>query len=446
VLPGSPPLPVEAEGAPARDHARPTRLRIMICIHRLILGGDIINAIEMAGHLRDRGHEVTLFAIHEEAEPALDLVRDSGLPILVVDQPRGLKSRIRMIREVAAFVRDRRIDVVHSFGHGDTYTMFVGAHGLARVPLVVNDYSMTLSASRPRRTPLVVGTRRVADEAKGRRGPVTLLEPPIDTELNAPGVVDGEAFRRALALGPDDLLLVIVGRLARVLKLPGLLASIEGVVRLDDRRITLSIVGDGEAKEQVVSCARAANATLGRPSVVLSGQMVDPRVAYEAADIVLGMGHSALRAMAFAKPVIVLGEAGFAVTLQPGTLPMFAYDGIFGVGDGGDAAARVSKELKALLDDPLLRTRLGAWGRSVAIRDFCAERAADVLEETYAAAATTPWSAIDWGLDGAWMARQYLPGKIKLLLGGHVEEGMAREWTPAPGGDGLVDGLDTRYR
>jgi glycosyltransferase involved in cell wall biosynthesis len=408
------------------------RLRIVICLHRLILGGDIINAIEMAGRLRDRGHEVTLFAIHEEAEPALALARDSGLPILVVDQPRGTRSRLRLIREVAAFIRDRKIDLVHSFGHGDTYTMFVGAHGLARVPLVVNDYSMMLSASRPRRTPIVVGTRRVADEARARRGPVTVLEPPIDTELNAPGIVDGAAFRRELALGPDDLLLVIVGRLARVLKLPGLLASIEGVVRLDDRRVTLAIVGDGEAKECVASRAKAANATLGRPSVVLCGQMADPRAAYDAADIVLGMGHSALRAMAFAKPVIVLGDAGFAATLQPATLPMFAYDGIFGVGDGGDAAARVTEELKALMDNPGLRSRLGAWGRSVAIRDFSMERAVDVLEDTYAAAMTKPWSAMDWGLDAVWMARQYLPGKVRLLLGGHVEEGTTRGWSPAP--------------
>ena len=424
-------------------HRAHHRLRIVICLHRLILGGDIINAIEMAVRLRDRGHEVTLFAIHEEVEPALDLARDSGLPMLVVDQPRGIRSRLRVIREVAAFVRDRHIDVVHTFGHRDTYTMFVGAHGLAHVPLVANDYSMTLSASRPRRTPLVVGTRRVADEASGRRGPVTVLEPPIDTEVNAPGVADGAAFRRSLAIGPDDLLLVIVGRLARVLKLPGLLASIEAVVRLDDRRVTLAIVGDGDAREHVTSCASAANATLGRRSVVLMGQMLDSRAAYDAADIVLGMGHSALRAMSFAKPVIVLGDGGFAVTLEPGTLPGFAYDGIYGVGDGGDAAARVSQELRALIDDPQLRTRLGAWGRSVAIRDFSMERAAAVWEETYASAITEPWSAIDWGLDAVWMARQYLPGKVKLLLGGHVEEGRTTGWTPAPSDDRAATNTNT---
>ena len=174
------------------------------------------------------------------------------------------------------------------------------------------------------------------------------------------------------------------------------------MVRLDDRRVTLAIVGDGEAEEQVTSCARAANATLGRPSVVLLGQMVDPRAAYDAADIVLGMGHSALRAMAFAKPLIVLGDGGFAVTLEPETLPMFAYDGIYGVGDGGDAAAPISEELRALMDDPQLRTRLGAWGRSVAIRHFSMERAANVWEETYAAAMSKPWSrsTVVWMLCG----------------------------------------------
>ena len=88
--------------------------------------------------------------------------------------------------------------------------------------------------------------------------------------------------------------------------------------------------------------------------------------------------------------------------------------------------------MRALIDDPQRRTRLGAWGRALVIRDFSMERAAEVLEETYGAAMTKPWSAIDWGLDAAWMARQYLPGKVRLLFGGNVEEGMTREWTPAP--------------
>jgi hypothetical protein len=60
------------------------------------------------------------------------------------------------------------------------------------------------------------------------------------------------------------------------------------------------------------------------------------------------------------------------------------------------------------------------------------DRAADVLEKAYADALNRPWSAIDWGMDALWMARQYFPSKLKLMLGGHVEEGKPREWARAP--------------
>ena len=39
----------------------------------------------------------------------------------------------------------------------------------------------------------------------------------------------------------------------------------------------------------------------GRTVISFAGMLVDPRAAYSAADIVVGMGSSALRAMAFAK-------------------------------------------------------------------------------------------------------------------------------------------------
>src|ERR1700680_2468459 len=62
----------------------------------------------------------------------------------------------------------------------------------------------------------------------------------------------------------------------------------------------------------------AANARAGRKVAVLTGELQDPRSAYAAANVVLGMGGSALRGMAFGKPLIVQGERGFweLVTLE----------------------------------------------------------------------------------------------------------------------------------
>ncbi len=70
----------------------------------------------------------------------------------------------------------------------------------------------------------------------------------------------------------------------------------------------------------------------------MTGQMTDPRDAYAAADIMLGMGGSALRAMAFAKPLVVQGERGYWRLLTPESLDFFLDKGWYWLGDGSDGA------------------------------------------------------------------------------------------------------------
>jgi len=53
-------------------------------------------------------------------------------------------------------------------------------------------------------------------------------------------------------------------------------------------------------KDQVAAHAALANANLDAKPSLLAGEMADPRSAYAAADIVIGMGGSALRGLALA--------------------------------------------------------------------------------------------------------------------------------------------------
>ena len=66
---------------------------------------------------------------------------------------------------------------------------------------------------------------------------------------------------------------------------------------------------------------------VGRDVVLVTGALLDPRPAYAAADIVIGMGSSALKGMAFGKPLVVQGEQGFWKLLEPATLPIFLAQG-----------------------------------------------------------------------------------------------------------------------
>jgi glycosyltransferase involved in cell wall biosynthesis len=243
--------------------------------------------------------------------------------------------------------------------------------------------------------PLIVGTSQIRDAAvRAGRPHVTLLEPPVDTRLNAPGQPAGSfASDLGLRSGPGaPPLVVIVSRLAPELKLEGLLAACDAAAELaaGGTGLQLAIVGDGKARPLVERAAEQANARAGRAVVRLAGLMTDPRPAYQAADVVVGMGVSALRGMAFGKPVVVQGEHGFCELVTASSAPIFARQGFFGLGppDQGraEAAATLAAILRPLLADPAARLALGQFSRSLVVSRYSLERAAHTQLAAYAEA------------------------------------------------------------
>src|SRR5512144_2783022 len=141
------------------------------------------------------------------------------------------------------------------------------------------------------------------------------------------------------------------------LKLEGLLRTIAAVEELAvDRPVQLVVVGEGSAAAQVQARADEVNARTGRRVVVLTGGLVDPRPAYAAADVVVGMGSSALRALAFGKPLVVVGEHGFSQPFTPETAGVFTRQGFYGLGPGVPAPDPLVGQLQALLDDAAERS------------------------------------------------------------------------------------------
>jgi glycosyltransferase involved in cell wall biosynthesis len=247
--------------------------------------------------------------------------------------------------------------------------------------------SMAVADFIPTDLPLVVGTRQIAaHEERGRRR-VTVIEPPVDLGTNNPdAAVDVEGFRRSHGI-PQGLHVVVVCRLARELKLEGLLVAIEQVPRLSTDAV-LTVVGDGPARPVVEAAAEQANAAAGRRAVVLTGEVADPRPAYAMADVALGMGGSALRALAFGAPLVVQGESGFWAALTADSLPQFQWTGWYGVGAGPRTGPdRLSEALAPLLHDARLRTERAQLALQVAQEHYSLARAAVAQEELYRAAA-----------------------------------------------------------
>ncbi len=357
-------------------------MKIVVCPHTLELGGSQMNAIDLAAAVRDRGHEVIVFAQPGALAGRID---ELGLELVGSPRPRGRPSP-RVIAALTALVGDRGADIVHGYEWTTALEGYWGPRVRSGVPVIATVMSMAVAPFIPRDLPLIVGTEQIAvAERRAGRGEVDVIEPPVDVERDAPGSADPEPLRRRHGIDPAALTVVAVSRLAAELKLEGLETAIEAVAKLAaDHRIQLVVVGDGPARGALEERAAAVNRHAGRRIVVIAGELLDPRPAYAAADVCLGMGGSALRAMAFARPLIVQGEQGFWQLLTRASAPRFLNAGWYGVGAGRAAGAEsLMTQLRPLIGEQARRAELGAYGRGLVVARFALERAAERQLELY---------------------------------------------------------------
>jgi L-malate glycosyltransferase len=355
-------------------------VKVLVYPHELIIGGCPINAIDLAAAVVEEGHEALVYGI---PGPLTEYIDAKGLPFIAAHPLRYRPAPTR-IWEVARIAVRHRVDIIHGYEWPPCLDAYFGAHLLAGIPVVCTVLSMSLMPLVPASVPLIMGTRQLLDEAqRARGGRIALIEPPIDADLDHPSV-DGTDFRLRHGIEPDEVLIAVVSRLAVDLKLDALVRAIDAVAELAERLpVRLIVVGTGDAAVELEARAGKANARLRRPVIQLQGPMLDPRPAYAAADIVLGMGSSALRGLAFGKAVVVQGEEGFSAVFEPATCEQFYGQGFYGLGDGQPGPRALQRQIERLATDRQLRARLGAFGRDVVVERYSLRSASRSLLDIY---------------------------------------------------------------
>jgi glycosyltransferase involved in cell wall biosynthesis len=391
-------------------------VKVLVFAHRLELGGTQTNAIELAARIRDTyHHDVVLFAA---PGPAVALAEQRGLRLIEAPDATRHPS-LKVARALRAAVKAEKPDLIHVWDWPQCFDAYYGEHLVHGIPLFTTMMGMVVPGFLPRHLPTTFGTRQLAeDAARIRSGAVDLLEPPVDVDFNAPGVVDPLPFKQKYGLLDGRTNLVTVSRLTEWLKLESLLRSIEAVDLLaEERPVRLVIVGEGTAAAKVGERAREVNDRHGADVIVLTGGLVDPRPAYEAADVMLGMGGSALRTLAFAKPIVVLGEKGFSLPFTPETVGYFRQHGYYGLGEGTEPVTLLADQIRPLLDDASVRAELGAFGRSVVVEHYGLDPAARGLERLYqrtVAESTSRATSVKEGVrTAAMLAVRGLPEPVK---------------------------------
>ena len=355
-----------------RKLAAKTKMKILLFAHQLVISGTSVNAIELAAALRDlHGHDVVLFAA---PGPLAKLAQEKGLRLLPAPGAPFQPSLAR-IRALRSAVRRETPDLLYVWDWRQALDAYYGVHLPMRVPMAVTSMSMVVDRMLPKVVPTTFGTPELVDRAKaGGYRRVELLLPPVDIDLNAPAAVDPQSFCEQWDIKVGDITLVSVSRLDAWMKAESLFRIAEAVRTLGrEMPLRFLIVGDGTARAELEKRALEINSELGRSAIVFTGAMLDPRPAYAAADIVLSMGGSALRAMAFGKPVIVVGEQGFSAALTPESADSFYYNGIYGLGSGTDSNAQLLADIRRLSEGSERRAQLGLFSRQFVVRHFAIE-------------------------------------------------------------------------
>lgn len=357
-------------------------MKLLLFLNELVIGGTLVNAIELAEALREKhGFDVVFFSA---PGPMVEILQEKRIRLIPAPLTRSAPSLTRM-RALRAAVRQERPDIVWAWESPPCLDALCAMPVPRRLSLVVSIMTMDIFGPLPRSVQMTFGTPQLVDEAvalghiKAR-----LMVPPVNVDVNDANAVDKKATRRQYSITDDEITLVTVSRLADSMKSESLIYSIRAVRQLGrEMPLRLVIVGDGEARGKLEKLAGEVNLELGRPAVLLAGAHLDPRPAYASADIVIGMGGSALRGMAFGKPTIVVGENGFAAAFTPETESWFHYHGIFGRGGGDGGEDRLVASIRSLANNPNGWPVLGEFSRQFVCRHFSLEVVAAQMAELF---------------------------------------------------------------
>lgn len=365
-------------------------MKVLVTINNLELGGSQLNAIDFAAAAAPLGVDTVIAGyrstLPERGPTLIDAASERGVRLEILDAPMETVSAAPALARVA----DRHgADVVHAYGGWDLRAAFLGPCRWGRRPLVQTVYEMYVPSQTYRHQPLIVGTRYLLEEQSDvRPGAVELISPPVDLRSDS-RAVDPTGFEREFRLDPSRCHVVIVSRLAASMKELGIRHAIEAIELLGRDDVDLLIVGSGDAEERLRDAGEKVNARLGRRAVVFCGAMYDPRAAYAAADLVIGMGGSAARALAFGKPLVVCGEHGWFRTFTPTTAPLLFRNSFWSDESEPAPVSQLAEQIRALVDDPDERRELGGFGRDFAEANFGLEAMTARLVNVYRTAVST---------------------------------------------------------
>jgi glycosyltransferase involved in cell wall biosynthesis len=310
--------------------------------------------------------------------------------------PTGILANAHRLRRL---IGERNVKLIHARSRAPAWSALIAARR-ARIPFVTTHHGIYTARTPWKRfynsvmvrgDAVVANSQNTAEHIRASYGaiPRRIVTIPrgIDPEhfalerIPKENVVDLRARWNA---GPDEIVLLLPGRLTRLKGQLVLLAALEKLAgRMTIQRVRAILAGDAQGRadyaRELEQTIDAGN--LGRV-VHIAGHVEDMPTAYAASDIVISastqaesFGRTLAEASAMQRPVIGTDHGGARETVRPGVSGYLVPPG------DADALARVIHEL--IQGGPVARAAMGARGRDHVLARFTVARMTDATLALY---------------------------------------------------------------
>ncbi len=356
------------------------------------VGGVESHVLDLSKELASRGHEVHVLTTNMGKMPERETMLDFDIFRL---KPLSILFKTPIVPRIEKSVGRMKADVVHSHSPPPLSSYYatkgckssksphvITYHCDVEIPnpigkLVAGIYRRTYELYTVKRADKIIvtsGSYHATSRSVWRYHP-EIIPNTVDSERFNPKN-DGSKVREKHGIGPDELVVLFVGR---IVWHKGIEYLMEASKILEE--VKFLIVGSGESLRSYKE--KAESMGIG-DRVVFTGRLswADLPKYYAACDIFVlpsisrleAFGIATLEAMSTGKPVIVADIPGVREVIEDGKEGL-----VFDVMDAEDLAKKIS----ILLLDPKLRKKMGKAGRKKVEKEFLISKVADQVEKVY---------------------------------------------------------------
>nr|WP_319393026.1 glycosyltransferase family 4 protein [uncultured Desulfobacter sp.] len=351
-------------------------MKVLFIVFKALLGGHVLSAFTTAKEMRKYGIE----PVFSGANGAMTEEIRKEMPFEEINIPiyQGTKQTYFTIRsfstvnKIRQIITKHKIDLIHAFD-ARSYMHAYPAGLLESTPVIctlcggVDPYYNLPLASK-----LIVFSEeqkhKMVSKFKWPVHNVDVIRTRLDlSEIKHPDSLfsDEEAEEFGFVSDLQKIMMISSFDGTKIKSIHKVIDAVEILYNKGYKFQLVLIGGKGQLFDEVNNRCASINKAFGKNFIVLTGRLQKAFRLLQQADIVIGVGRSAFEGMAYGCPTLIVGENGFAGTVQPDEIEGIAWYNFSGRNQKIPLPAnKLSNQIERLFKDSAYAKEIGTFSKA----------------------------------------------------------------------------------